>query len=213
MILREVTVGRSKDCDIYLDPRCNYASNHHGTIYYDGNRLMFRDTSTNGTMINNVSVKNRAVPIQHGDVIMLAGRYLLNWNQIDGFFPNIPQPQVYKEVVQEGTQFGGVTQERVPKFKWNWGAFGLFPIWGFFNGCWWGILVSMFLGWLYPIPNLIFGMYGSRWAWENKKWSSVDEFEQAQSTWTIAGVIFTSLGLIIWLFYICVYASVIASTL
>lgn len=93
MNLREVTIGRSRDCDIFLDPRCQYASGHHGVIYSDGNQLMFRDTSSNGTMINNISVRHRAVPIERGDIIMLAGKYQLNWNQIDSFFPYAQQRQ------------------------------------------------------------------------------------------------------------------------
>ena len=71
MILREVTIGRSKDCDIYLDPRCEFASSYHAAIYMDGTQLMYKDCSRNGTLINNVSVHNRAVPIKYGDVIML----------------------------------------------------------------------------------------------------------------------------------------------
>jgi pSer/pThr/pTyr-binding forkhead associated (FHA) protein len=47
---------------------------------------MYRDISRNGTIVNDVMVKQRAVPIRHGDIIMLAGSYLLDWNQIDMFF-------------------------------------------------------------------------------------------------------------------------------
>lgn len=32
MNLREITIGRSANCDIYLDQNCQYASNLHGTI-------------------------------------------------------------------------------------------------------------------------------------------------------------------------------------
>ena len=87
MNLREVTIGRSPNCDIYLNPGYSYASNMHGMIYYEGNQLMFKDTSSNGTMINNISVRGRAVPIRRRDSIMIAGRYPINWNQIDPFFP------------------------------------------------------------------------------------------------------------------------------
>lgn len=66
MNIREITIGRSKSSDIFLDNRCIYASNNHGSIYYDGNRMMYRDNSSNGTMI--------------------AGRYQLNWNQTNFFF-------------------------------------------------------------------------------------------------------------------------------
>ncbi len=210
MLLREITVGRSKSCDIYLDPRCKYASSHHGTIYYDGNRLMFRDTSTNGTMINNVSVKNRAIPIQRGDIIMLAGQYQLNWNQIDAFFPITPRQPEYSNSFQNEIPSINAASTVAPEFSWNWGAFALYPIWGFFNGCWWGIFIALFFGWTI-IPNFIFGIYGSRWSWENKHWSSAQEFNQAQSSWSTAGIIILCLNLIFWLFFIFMYAGIIAS--
>lgn len=73
MLMREVTVGRSKDSDIYLDDRCVYASTDHATIYYDGTQLMYKDTSSNGTMVNNIMVKHRAVPIKHGDIGHIGG--------------------------------------------------------------------------------------------------------------------------------------------
>lgn len=205
MILREVTVGRSKDCDIFLDPRCVYASSYHGTIYYDGNTLMFRDTSSNGTMINNVSVRNRAVPIHHGDIIMLAGQYQLNWNQIDAFFPKINQNHAAHSTMLYDKGLIDNARQATPDFKWNWGAFGLYPIWGFFNGCSWGILISILLGWLYPIPNIVFGICGSSWSWHNKKWKSVDEFKDVQSNWSIAGVIFAIIGMLAYVVNIAIF--------
>lgn len=41
MTLREITVGRSKNSDIYLGERCIYASINHGSLYYDGSQLMY----------------------------------------------------------------------------------------------------------------------------------------------------------------------------
>ena len=100
MVLREITIGRSRDCDVYLDPRCDLASSYHATVYMDGNQLMYRDRSRNGTMINNVGVHNRAVPINYGDIIMIAGRYQLNWNQIMQFFPQAYMRQPVAEQPQ-----------------------------------------------------------------------------------------------------------------
>lgn len=205
MNLREVTVGRSKDCDIYLDPRCRYASSHHGTIYYDGNQLMFRDTSSNGTMINNVSVKHRAVPIHRGDIIMLAGKYQINWNQIDSFFPyTSQQPKnigtiAATNVINIGA---GVSTSAAPNLhKWNWGAFFLSWIWGLFNGCWWLLPINLLLiiCSFIPVVNIFTGLIslgviitcgikGTSWAWNNRSWSSVQDFEQTQSTWAKVGI-------------------------
>lgn len=204
MNLREVTIGRSKDCDIYLDPRCEYASNHHAVIYYDGSQMMFKDTSANGTLINNISVKHRSVPIHHGDIIMLAGKYLVNWNQIDSYFPQMRQRTKYMGTVSDDSL--NVQAATAPNVtKWNWGAFGIYPIWGFFNGCWWGILISLFLGLLYPIPNIIFGIYGTRWSWNNKTWDSVQKFESAQYAWAICGIVTACIAVPCWIFYIYLF--------
>lgn len=205
MILREVTIGRDKNSDIYLDDRCKYASNHHATIYYDGVQLMYRDTSSNGTMINNVSVKHRAVPIHRGDIIMVAGMYQINWNQIDALCPpNINQQ--FNSVVSQN-----VTPPASPIIdtsKWNWGACGLYGLWGFFNGCWWAFLISFFVGfWLFPIPNIVFGIYGTKWAWKNKKWESPQDFLQTQDNWAIWGVIMFFLNLLFFGWWILVYAA------
>ena len=88
--MKEITIGRSENCDIRLDSRCGYASNVHGTIVYDGRKLMYKDTSSNGTYINNVRVHNREVPLHRGDIIMIAGRYQIKWNHIDPFFRDLP---------------------------------------------------------------------------------------------------------------------------
>lgn len=206
MLLREVTIGRSKDSDIYLDDRCIYASNNHGVIYYDGTQLMYKDMSSNGTMINNIMVKHRAVPIQRGDIIMVACRYQLNWSQIDTFFP------IEHRSLRESQRWGGespvqqalrAAAESKPDLKkWNWGAFGLYGLWGFFNGCWWAFLVAIFFGWSI-IPNIIFGVYGTRLAWAYGSWTSVDDFESTQDSWRIWGIIVTCLwasAIILWLF-------------
>lgn len=168
---------------------------------------MFKDTSTNGTSINNISIKQRAVPIHRGDIIMLAEKYPVNWNQIDIFFP----PALPKPIVC-------VAENKVPPQpvapvtdtnKWNWGAFGLYPLWGFFNGCWWAFLISIVAGWLYPIPNIIFGVYGTKWAWENRKWTNEQEFLQAQNNWKIWGIIVTCLNIVFYICWISVYAALL----
>lgn len=207
MNLREITIGRSGNCDIYLDQNCKYASGLHATIYTDGSQLMYRDTSTNGTMINNVRIHKRAVPINRGDVIMVAGQYLINWNQIDMFFPNTSRPQM-------GTMLSlpqdEVIQARTPSNlnNWNWGAFCLYWLWGPFNGCWWTLIVYVFCCVCMFIPILGFfawiglmgtaiacGIKGNEWAWSNKQWQSAERFEQVQSTWSKVGVTLFLIGL------------------
>ncbi len=220
MNVREITIGRANDCDIFLDSRCQYASSHHGVIYFDGNQLMFRDTSTNGTMINNISVKKRAIPINRGDMIMLAGKYPLTWNQIDMFFPPhnsqhtiISQPVSTQSYPNQQPATGYNTQsDRLQKTisGWNWGAFVLYPIWGFFNGCWWAFLIWFFFGFTI-IPAIVFGICGSKWAWENKTWASEQDFISTQSSWATWGIIIFCINMFFAFIGIFFFSSMIAA--
>ena len=221
MNLREVTIGRSPNCDIYLDERCIYASKMHGTIYYVGNQLMFKDTSINGTIINNIRVRKHAVPIRHGDSIMIAGKYPINWNQIDSFFPHpkgsAPLPHYYAGTIADVSlnisKQAAVVQPLILS-KWSWGAYCLSWIWGFFNGCWWMFLVKFgiwllyaFFFWL-PLSTLFisildlgtsiwFGMKGTEWAWNNRSWKSISNFQYTQNIWNKVGLSLFIVGMVI----------------
>lgn len=75
--------------------------------------------------------------------------------------------------------------------KWNWGAFLLSFIWGTFNG--------VTRAWLVWVP--IYGFYelfmlgknGNRWAWEGKRWQTIDAFHATQRKWAIWGWVCTPL--------------------
>ena len=57
-----------------------------------------------------------------------------------------------------------------------------------------------YIGILFSIPGLIIyfwlGVKGNKISWNNKAWKSVEEFEKAQRSWTIAGVILLSIAFI-----------------
>ena len=187
----------------------------HGTIYYDGNQLMFKDTSSNGTMINNISVRKRAVPIRRGDSIMIAGKYPINWNQIDSFFPYMPPTPIGTIVDLSKSMSQQVSNtEPLDLSKWSWGAFVLSWIWGFFNGCWWMFLVKMgtfllsILLWWVPFAaifisiidigvSVLFGVKGTEWAWNNRSWSSISNFKQTQDIWNKVGLTLFIFGIVI----------------
>jgi len=71
--------------------------------------------------------------------------------------------------------------------RWNWGAFLLTWIWGIGNNTF--IALLMFV----PIVNLptwfILGARGSAWAWKNKRWDSVEDFQRTQRKWAMWGAI------------------------
>jgi Cytochrome oxidase complex assembly protein 1 len=85
-------------------------------------------------------------------------------------------------------QTAAVPQSIPPEIdRWNWGAFFLNWIWGIGNGTPIALLT------LVPIVGFIMmfllGAKGSRWAWRNKRWDSVEHFKRAQRRWAIAGLI------------------------
>lgn len=233
MDLREITIGRSRNCDIFLDPQCQYASNMHATIYYNGQHLVYRDTSTNGTIINGRLYKHQEVVIHRGDQIVLAGKYMLPWAKIDSFFPvvtgTMAQPQGATIPNYAGpTPAPAMEQpanDYVDTSGWSWGAFQIYPIWGFANGCWWAIfiylgaavlsyfamlgmaaatynpVISMFAGYVVGfIPSLLFGLFGRRWAWNNRNWSSGESFNHAQHVWNIWGLVLFIISTVFFVF-------------
>ena len=68
---------------------------------------------------------------------------------------------------------------------WNWGAFFLNWIWSIGNNVWIGLL-ALILG---IIMSIILGIKGSEWAWQNRRWESVEQFKTVQHTWAVWGVV------------------------
>lgn len=70
---------------------------------------------------------------------------------------------------------------------WNWGAFLLNWIWGIGNNTLAALLMFV------PVLNLIWafvlGARGSEWAWRNKRWESVAQFQATQRQWAKWGAI------------------------
>ncbi len=88
----------------------------------------------------------------------------------------------------ENTSGTGKTAVVPPEILgWNWGAFFLNWIWGLGNSTFIALLT------LIPFVNLIMvfvlGAKGSAWAWQNKKWDSVEHFKSVQKKWTMAAFI------------------------
>ena len=71
--------------------------------------------------------------------------------------------------------------------RWNWGAFLLNWIWGIGN--------ETFIALLTLVPGLgiimmfVLGFKGSRWAWRNGRWDSIEHFKRVQRRWAIWGVV------------------------
>ena len=82
--------------------------------------------------------------------------------------------------------------------KFNWGAFLLNWIWGLGNRTF-ITLVIFLVGVFGIIPglgiiaglgcNIWFGIKGNEWAWQNKRWESIEQFHLVQKKWAIGGLI------------------------
>jgi DNA-directed RNA polymerase subunit RPC12/RpoP len=85
--------------------------------------------------------------------------------------------------------------------KWNWGAFFLTWIWGIGNSVWIAFL-SFILGIIWAI---VLGIKGNEWAWQHKKWNSIEHFQKTQKTWAKWGI-----GLFIVWIIIAIIAAVVS---
>lgn len=107
---RKILIGRDPHCDIHINERFDTVSNRHAEIELEGDRLIYTDTSSNGTIINKQKVKGYQVSIYPGDEIYLAGVYHLAWGQLQAFFPEVGRPTVTRNIhAESGPQppYGG----------------------------------------------------------------------------------------------------------
>lgn len=77
---------------------------------------------------------------------------------------------------------------------WSWGAFLLTWIWGIGNSTYRAF-------WMFcPFVNLVFwfvlGAKGRQWAWQHRRWESVEQFKQSQKRWGLVGLIVFLVGFV-----------------
>ena len=88
--------------------------------------------------------------------------------------------------------------------KWNWGAFLL-------NG-FWGIGNETYIALLSFVPNVglimafVLGFKGNEWAWQNKRWESIEHFQRVQRKWAqwAVGILIGSFTFLFLLFLILI---------
>ena len=88
--------------------------------------------------------------------------------------------------------------------KFNWGAAGLYPFWGFANGMWWLIFISAAIGWMpleFNIPlgilaSIYMGVKGNELARKYKKWRNDAHFNSVQESWKVVGIVFFILNMV-----------------
>ena len=80
---------------------------------------------------------------------------------------------------------------------WNWGAFLLNWIWSICNNVWIGLL--SLIPYAGIIMVIILGVKGNEWAWQYKRWDSIEHFKRTQKTWRDWGVGLLITGICLWL--------------
>lgn len=90
--------------------------------------------------------------------------------------------------------------------RFNWGACLLSWIWGLGNRSYITLIIFPLaflniipvIGFIIQIGAMIwFGINGNKWAWQNKRWNSIEEFHSVQKKWAIAAAIIQILLLLI----------------
>jgi hypothetical protein len=97
-----------------------------------------------------------------------------------------------------------------PEIKgWSWGGFLLTWIWGIGNNVWISLIALLniipYVGWIAGLTmGIILGIRGNEWAWQRKKWDSIEHFQKTQRRWMWWGIsglaayilLFISLGVL-----------------
>jgi len=90
-------------------------------------------------------------------------------------------------VVEKATTEHKQKEELPPEVKrWNWGAFILNWIWGLGNRTYLA-LICLIPG-INIIMAFVLGALGSRLAWNNRQWDSLEQFVQVQKLWSLFGL-------------------------
>lgn len=74
--------------------------------------------------------------------------------------------------------------------RWNWGGFFLGWVWAWGNSLPWHlILLSLLIPY---VMHFVLGAKGNKWAWQYKRWESIEHFWRVQRKWKIWGIIYFS---------------------
>jgi hypothetical protein len=100
---------------------------------------------------------------------------------------NLVMPQSSQAVENtSGQGFAASAPEEIK--EWNWGAFFLTWIWGIGNKVWLALIALAPLPFVGLVMGIILGIKGNEWAWQSKKWDTIEEFRHRQRIWMYWGI-------------------------
>lgn len=114
--------------------------------------------------------------------------------------PLPPRKKKRKDIINNSGQ-GDVPVVKVVTDKFNWGAFFFNWIWGICYKKW--IMLLVIVAYMIPFVGALiglglqiwFGINGNKWAWQSKRYRSIQEFHEIHKKWAIAGVILMIINL------------------
>jgi len=90
---------------------------------------------------------------------------------------------------------GGPVPDEVKNMGWSRGAILLTWIWGISHGVWNSFLVVI----LGIIWQIVLGVKGNEWAWQNRRFESIEQFRETQAAWSKWGWIVLVVSAVIWI--------------
>jgi hypothetical protein len=78
--------------------------------------------------------------------------------------------------------------------EWNWGAFAFSWLWGVCNGVWVSLLCL--IPFVALVMVFVLGAKGNEWAWQSKRWDSIEHFRRTQRSWRNWAIVLLVLNLI-----------------
>jgi serine/threonine protein kinase len=97
--MKTITIGRTSSCDVVInDPN---VSRVHAEISISGSQYVYRDVSTNGSLINGFKICNDKMLVNPGSKILLANSIPLPWERIYALLPINNQPYPYNPVEEK----------------------------------------------------------------------------------------------------------------
>lgn len=117
--------------------------------------------------------------------------------------PQVPQAPAAPTGVAAASVAGGLNGAFPAELHgWNWGAFLLTWIWGIGNSVWISLIILLsfipIVGWIAALVVwIMLGAKGNEWAWQHRKFESVEQFKAVQQAWTkwAVGIFLVSVGL------------------
>jgi hypothetical protein len=113
------------------------------------------------------------------------------------FMTDIYQPPVASLDTQPENTSGQGANAVIPEGVqgWSWGAFFFNWIWAVGNSTWIGLIALLpYVGFVMAI---VLGVKGREWAWRNKRWESLEEFQRIQRLWSVWAGVFMGLLLVV----------------